>query len=560
MKARKGKESIMKQLKTDHQRIVNEDNETVILKGYGAGNWMVQESFLFGTGGFSGAFKPFFRPTGMDRTRTIDQILRETCGTRYAESFWHRFYRNYLNEADIRHLKEFGFNSIRLPFNARAFLKEEPEIIWDEEVFAMLDDLLDACEKYGIYAVLDMHAAYAGQSTVGCDDGVDNQPHLFTDEEGRERTILVWKKLAERYKDRNCVAGYEILNEPLALPFTDPLIPELLSFYDEVIREIRSIDPDHVIFLQGNRFAKVSDLFDHDMDPYSHNWVLVFHIYENLPDMRILGYILAERERLDVPVWVGETGGSMHWTTVLYEMLEEYGIGFNVWCHKAVRRPEAPTLLTYDVPEDFALIRDYALQGTSKPSFRKSREIFDAYLENVRFENCRVQDKEAKAILRTPDVTVPAIGFDILPGRGKSYSGLYPYAAYCGYRAEANMHLVLDDGKRPYETEFKGIALEKVPKYGDYSRLVLQLDAGEFACYTIRGVKDTAAVSLCLRAGEDAVLNVSCGPLETVIDIKGNSDLQQIPALRIGGGTVKIECVNGSVRLYSLTFSEAENE
>lgn len=548
----------MQFLKTEDKRMINEEGSQVILRGYGAGNWMVQEAFLFGTGGFSGEFKPFFRAGGMDRTRSIHQILRETCGTAYADSFWPRFYRSYLNENDIRHLHETGFNSIRLPLNARAFLKEEPEIIFNEDTFTMMDELLDACEKHGVYAILDLHAAYAGQSTVGCDDGVDNQPHLFTDAEGRERTILLWKTMAQRWQDRACVAGYEILNEPLALPFTDPLIPELLAFYDEVIREIRSVDQKHMIFLQGNRFAKVSDLFERDMDPECHNWVLTFHIYENLPDMKLLGYMLAERERLNVPVWVGETGGSAHWTTVLYEMLEEYGIGYNVWNHKAVDRPAAPTLLTYDLPEGFDQIRSYALEGKGKPYFAESMRIFDAYIENVRFENCTVHEAEAMAILRTPQVAVPAIGFDILPGRGKSYSGTYPYASYCGYRLESGMHMVLDDQKRPYETDFRQIAFEKVPKYGDYNRLVLQLDGGEFACYTVRNVQEHVAVSLILRAECESEIRLVCGGLEKTVRIQPAEQYETYSLADIAGSgslTVKIECTDGSVRLKTVVFS-----
>jgi hypothetical protein len=548
----------MQFLKTEDKRIINEEGTQVILKGYGAGNWMVQEAFLFGTGGFSGDFKPFFRASGMDRTRTISQILTETCGSAYAESFWPRFYRSYLNENDIRHLHEAGFNSIRLPLNARAFLKEEPEIIFNEETFTMLDELLDACEKHDVYAILDLHAAYAGQSTVGCDDGVDNQPHLFTDAEGRERTVLLWKTLAERYSSRACVAGYELLNEPLALPFSDPLIPELLSFYDEVIGTIRSIDTKHIIFLQGNRFAKVSDLFVKDMDPVCHNWVLTYHIYENLPDLRLLGYMLQERERLNVPVWVGETGGSAHWTTVLYEMLCEYGIGFNVWCHKAVDRPAAPTLLSYELPEGFEKIRDYALQGKGKPSFAESMRIFDAYIENVRFENCTVHEDQADAILRTPSVSVPAIGFDVLPGREKSYSGTYPYAAYCGYRLEAGMHMVLDDAKRPYETDFRQIAFEKVPKYGDYNRLVLQLEEGEFACYTIRSVKEKTDVSLCLRALTDGEIAVQCGQEEKKTVLSASDEYITIAVCEIGAcesAAVKITCTKGTLNLKTVIFS-----
>ena len=536
----------MQLLKRKNQKIVNEDGENILLQGYAAGNWMVQEAFLFGTGAFHGEFKPFMRSVGMDRPRTINQILIETCGHAYAVDFWHRYYRNYLQESDIVHLKEEGFNSIRLPLLANAFLKEEPEIEWDEENLQMLDELIGWCDKHEVYVILDMHAAVSGQSTVGCDDGVDNYPHLFTDAEGRERTILVWKKLAARYSSCNAVAGYELLNEPLALPRWDNLIPELLSFYRDCIDEIRSVDTRHMIFLQGHRFAKRGDIFNEDMDPISHNWVLTFHIYETLPDLGLLGPMLSDRERLNVPIWIGETGGSAHWMTVLFSMLRECNVGFNVWCHKAVDRPNAPTLLTYEVPEDFKEITAYALEGGSKPSYQKSMQIFNSYLENVKFENCMVHKTPVSAALRKVPVTVPAIGYDFA---FTSHHGEYPYCSFSGYRREDHLQMRLGKGESPYEqAEFKNISFEKIPKYGDYNRLQLVLHTDEYVSYSfprqsvpveIRLVGDLSKVELSITCADHVYTNAD------VIHVDANIPFTIRITCREGEAVLKeIQCIS----------------
>ena len=69
--------------------IVNDFGEEVILRGWGMGNWDNPEGFMLGTQSGFGLFEPGkYAPMGrMDRGRSMDQILRETCGTKYAEEF-----------------------------------------------------------------------------------------------------------------------------------------------------------------------------------------------------------------------------------------------------------------------------------------------------------------------------------------------------------------------------------------------------------------------------------------------------------------------------------------
>ena len=53
------------------------------------------------------------------------------------------------------------------------------------------------------------HAATAAQSCIPCDDGVDNAPHFYTDEEAIDRMYILMEEFALRYKDR------EIVGEPI---------------------------------------------------------------------------------------------------------------------------------------------------------------------------------------------------------------------------------------------------------------------------------------------------------------------------------------------------------
>ena len=143
-------------LHTDGRKMVNEDGETVVLRGWGVGSWMNPEGFMIGGVPLFaevGGFNDFALPRRFERGRTMETTVRELAGTAYAKEFAKKWYRNYLSEEDIRLMAEMGYNSVRLPVSARLFLAEEPEIQWIEEGFAVLLELL---ALLGIYFSLDI--------------------------------------------------------------------------------------------------------------------------------------------------------------------------------------------------------------------------------------------------------------------------------------------------------------------------------------------------------------------------------------------------------------------
>lgn len=553
-------------LNTSGQILVNEHGDEVLLRGLGVANWLNPEGFLFGGAPFGGVMGRFARACEFDRGRTMDQFVSELCGPTYQKKFWKQWVENYFTEADIKRMKEQGFNSVRFPLDARLMLEEEPGYHFIEEHFEMLEHYLDLCEKYGLYVILDMHAACVGQSAISCDNGVDNQPHLFLDEEGADRTIRLWEEIAERWADRWIIAGYDLLNEPIALPEFDYLIPDLKAFYDRLIQAIRKIDSKHILFVQGNRFAGRLDIFDHDYDPEYHNWAICVHIYEAWPDLALFGPILAKREEWNVPVWIGETGGSgpgdsetgSAWMAAAFEMMMEYHMSYNIWCTKALEGVDAAASYSFKGPnpEGWQQIIDYCGKGTGKPGYEKSIRIFDELLENLKLENCMEQKTRVAAMLRRPGIVVPACGYDV----DGEHKGTWTYALACGYRREDRMHLIYEPGYVPEDQGSLAMMNPNHQKYGDWAHIWLQLDEGDAASYTVREAKQPVDVVLHVCAAGENQIRVKEG--EHVLfegNVPVSDGIIQLPAGKTGMGervVVTVETVRGSVVLKAVELHE----
>ncbi|MCC8101355.1 MAG: glycoside hydrolase family 5 protein [Clostridiales bacterium] len=549
---------------TSGRVFVNEDGNEVLLRGLGVANWLNPEGFLFGGAPFGGVMGRYARSGEFDRGRTMDLFITELCGASYQKKFWEQWVERYFAEDDIRAIKEQGFNSVRLPLDARLILNEEPGYHFNEEHLQMLDHYIDLCEKYRLYVIIDLHAACAGQSAVSCDNGVDNQPHLFFDEEGAERTIRLWEKLASRWAERWIIAGYDILNEPIALPMFDYLLPELKKFYDRAVSAIRAVDRRHILFIQGNRFAGRLDIFDHDYDPICHNWAITMHCYETFPDLALFGPILAKSEECNVPVWMGECGGSdpSHpevgnaWMTAFFEMLMEYHISYNIWCTKALEGVDAAYTFSFQKPnqEMWQQIVDYCGKGGVKPGYAKAIAVFDELLENIRFENCTEQRDRVAAMLRRPGIAVPASAYDA----DMEHRGSWPYALFCGYRREDRMHLIYEPGYVPNDLGGLAAMNPHPVKYGDWPHIWLQLDEGDAASYSIREVEKPVSVRLLACGEANAKIRVSSeGSIlyEGCVPEGVKPEPLDVGTTAVGERvTIRLEALCGSVTLKEIAF------
>ena len=146
-------------------KLVNGRGEPILLTGWGLGNWLLPEGYMWLAGG-----------PRMDRPRTIERIVAEVAGEDYAAHFWQEFRGRYVRKEDIARMAELGYNSVRIPINARLFLEEKPGLHWVDEGFELLDHCLAWCETYGLYAFIDLHGAPGGNTGSNIDDSTDDFP------------------------------------------------------------------------------------------------------------------------------------------------------------------------------------------------------------------------------------------------------------------------------------------------------------------------------------------------------------------------------------------------
>ncbi|MBR6322469.1 MAG: cellulase family glycosylhydrolase [Lachnospiraceae bacterium] len=546
-------------LRTEGTKIVNEAGEEILLTGWGLGNYLLCEGYMWLAG------------PRMDRPRRIEEVVREVAGSEYAESFWKKYHENYITEADIARMAELGYNSVRIPINARLFLKEEPGLQWVDEGFLLLDRVIDFCEKHRVYAFIDLHGAPGGQTGSNIDDSIDNLPRLFTDPDFYEKGIALWKKLAERYRDRWIVGGYDLLNEPLRtarkqLPDGTPdpdddmakYLPLLQKFYEDCIAAIRTVDKRHILSLEGHHWASRPECFDRPFDPET---VIHFHRYACLPGSEIYADFLEKSRELNVPLWLGETGENYpEWYAGMYPLALDLGIGFNIWPWKKLfAGPVRNNPYKIPTPANWNKIIDYA-KGGPKPSYAEAQAILDEFLENMRFENCEFSEKVHASLFRRPGTTVRATDFDELP----LPDGSLPYTFLPGHENETayrkNTGAKLTQRFPDVEKAFSFDVM--------MMRYTLSLDAGESVRYSFY---DSSAENLLdvtgfffpdsgfriklFRDGKPeacAVNKYAFGACED--PAPGQFSIAGLPIPAAERITIEVEVLEGSIELEALTL------
>ena len=85
-------------------------------------------------------------------------------------------------------------------------------------------------------------------------------PGLWIHKDFQDRLVWLWTQVAQRYKDDPWVAGHNSMNEPADPQGTRGLV----RFYDGVYEAIRSVDENHVVFLDGNTYSIDCSTFPED--------------------------------------------------------------------------------------------------------------------------------------------------------------------------------------------------------------------------------------------------------------------------------------------------------
>ncbi|MBQ7183425.1 MAG: cellulase family glycosylhydrolase [Clostridia bacterium] len=519
------------------RRIVNGIGEEVLLTGWGLGNWLLCEGYMWQA----------FNLPRFDRPRRIEAVVEELTGKAYAEKFWKRFRASYITESDIQMMADMGCNSVRVPINARLFLREGPGVVFEDEGFECLDRVLAWCEQYRLYAFIDLHGAPGGQTGANIDDSVDDMCRLFMDEDQFEKGLCLWERIAERYHDRWIVGGYDLLNEPIRPARfegdtdLDRYLPRLKEFYEKCIARIRAVDKKHLITLEGHHWATATDIFDHVYDP---KMVIHFHRYGCDPDISAFRPWLDLSEKLNAPLWLGETGeNTMEWFSAMMPLAASLDIGVNMWPWKKMNCGNSPCSVV--PPAGWQLILDYA-RGGAHPGYDRARAILNEYLKNMLVENCAINEKLAANVFRLPGCTVAGTDFDELPGPGRSYGHIGDDPPVCAYRHDTGMTLFCR-----YPDREKRFAFD-----GDWSRYVLRLREGEFACYSLYDVTVLSRLEVVCYAGEVSVMEVyQDDALLGRFDLSAAEHKQILSGMHLNnadGCRIRLKTVRGCVDIETL--------
>ncbi|UUT34645.1 glycoside hydrolase family 5 protein [Microbacterium elymi] len=247
------------------------------------------------------------------------RALRRVLGQEGYERYFARFLDSFFTDEDAAFLRSLGLNSLRIPFHYRHFESDDEPFVVDEEGFRLLDRVVDTCARHGIYTILDLHAVPGRQNQHWHSDNPTQWADFWAQRQFQDRVVRLWERIADHYRGNAWVAGYNPVNEP-----ADAHGKAVGPFYRRLEAAIRAVDPDHILFLDGNRY---STQFDQLGDPLpncvytAHDYALPGFVdggpYPGLSRGQFVDRDVVEETFLQrttymretgTPIWVGEFG------------------------------------------------------------------------------------------------------------------------------------------------------------------------------------------------------------------------------------------------------------
>ncbi len=336
-------------LKTHGTKIIRADGRPVILKGVNLGGWLMMEGYILHARNLA--------------EQNFKKNFAKALGEKTLREFEEQFRNSFIEEKDIKTIAGWDFNCVRVPFNYR--LIEKKPFRYAEEGVSYLDKIVNWCQKYNLWAILDLHAAAGAQNHDWHSDSL-GKADLWNGDGFKERTYRLWEFLADRYKDHQSVAGYDLLNEAVIHD-----AQRLNNFYKNLIKRIRRVDKNHILFVEGNTWAVDLDCLERFEDD---NYVLSVHAYQPLDftfnliphlsypsryknslwNKEALKRSLRAYKRISElrlkPVFVGEFGvnsrngnfGEDAWVKDMVSCFKDFGFSWAYWTYKAVKNSTLP--------------------------------------------------------------------------------------------------------------------------------------------------------------------------------------------------------------------------
>ena len=255
-----------------------------------------------------------------------------------------------------------------------------------------------------MYVILDMHAAPGAQNTSDFSDSDGQTAKLFTEYSNQKWLTSVWRYIAEYYSNEPVVAAYDLLNEPV-LPWGYG--PQALrNIYEWVIDSIRTVDPNHVVIIEGNWYGN-----DHTglLPPFDDEMVYSFHHYVGgSTDTTTMynQYRTGISLEYNVPLWVGEFGeNSNYWGSNIKSFFERNDIGWSWWNYKSVER--ISSLFSYEITEEYQTVLNYWQGSSAKPDTNTAFNCLMSMANSLHFDSCKVNEDLIRALVDPTYNSIP---------------------------------------------------------------------------------------------------------------------------------------------------------
>ncbi len=277
-----------------------------------------------------------------------------------------------LDATDAELMESSGFDVVRLPI---AWSKLEPQRgHFSTSYLNEIASLVAMLNAHRLYVVLDMHflgwsPAFGGSgapawATLGWVPDIRWGPmpsvtrllspainastaYFWLTSDWQDQFLAAWRFVAQRFRNDSGIAGYDIINEPHAVPLP-PLSfdkDQLFPFYVRAVTGLGAEDPNHLFILEcdalGDLPTSVVPLSAPDLvySPHLYTGVLFPPAFDGSP--QALDTHVAELEKeageLPAPMWVGEFGigtnatDAAQWATDALNALGADGAGWAWW-------------------------------------------------------------------------------------------------------------------------------------------------------------------------------------------------------------------------------------
>lgn len=160
---------------------------------------------------------------------------------------------------DFENIKSLGCDHIRLPLELFDMTGPAPDYALDPLLFMLLDQIIDWAEELDLHLILDNHSF---------------DPDSVTNPDIKDQLLVVWKQMADRYKNRSNLIFYEILNEPHGI--ADAVWHNMQQ---QVIDTIRAYDQTHTLIVGPANWNNYNNL-KYMPEFTDANLIYTFHFYE----------------------------------------------------------------------------------------------------------------------------------------------------------------------------------------------------------------------------------------------------------------------------------------